>query len=100
QDLNIQLCSHHYFISTIPPPPKSTLFPYTTLFRSKTYPYAAATFDQRNQGIHVATRRDQNSKCEGSEIARSGADRTVQDRVYPIGAVQRADCRRTIESAR
>src|SRR5207249_10793599 len=28
------MCSAHLFILLLPPPPRSTLFPYTTLFRS------------------------------------------------------------------
>src|SRR5207249_10891732 len=28
------LCFHHFFFLTTQPPPRSTLFPYTTLFRS------------------------------------------------------------------
>src|SRR5204863_8314399 len=33
-DIRISVLAHHLFFSLIPPPPRSTLFPYTTLFRS------------------------------------------------------------------
>src|SRR5207253_6416028 len=34
----------------LPPPPRSTLFPYTTLFRSATQPKAARAFDAQKPG--------------------------------------------------
>src|SRR5690625_5909480 len=33
-DASLTLLSSHFFLTTIPRPPTSTLFPYTTLFRS------------------------------------------------------------------
>src|SRR5437868_14632823 len=41
-----------FFLSLIPPPPRSTLFPYTTLFRSTSEP--GETICRRCPGAHLA----------------------------------------------
>src|SRR5438046_10445633 len=42
-------CLPSFFLLTLPPPPRSTLFPYTTLFRSHT-----AAVDEGHEGEHAA----------------------------------------------
>src|SRR5207253_9977579 len=56
-----------YFFSTIPEPPRSTLFPYTTLFRSRVadatqQPFDSSGADQRVVDVvEVGTARDRKS---------------------------------------
>src|SRR3712207_8019887 len=56
-------------------PPRSTLFPYTTLFRSQVLAGAAEGHGGRRGGI-VA--RDVQSRCAGADLAR--LERDAQDR--------------------
>src|SRR5207253_10221460 len=59
---------HYLFLLTLHPPPRSTLFPYTTLFRSQVLLelYAAAlghlcTLKQREEALREADRRKDQS---------------------------------------
>src|SRR5207248_10118758 len=68
---SLTLYSYHsfFFCLIIPPPPRSTLFPYTTLFRS----------------VNARWRPDRIWPCPGSRSRRAAGRSTCPDAVPPHG---------------
>src|SRR5699024_12875649 len=67
----------YFFLSMIRPPPRSTLFPYTTLFRSCPCPFRPRRLPTRSAGGDCARRRAQvehRVSADGQQ-AREEADR-------------------------
>src|SRR5262249_61082850 len=80
--LRSHLSSLLFFLSLIRPPPRPTLFPYTTLFRSAT---VRATGTPRAQAVR---RREMSSSEGGSGMLGSGIGSSVASR---DGLVERSE---------
>src|SRR5207249_7283240 len=66
-----------FFFSLTPPPPTSTLFPYTTLFRSRPSPGAAGCAPLRHQPRHGVLHGERPRRHRGARSARGFRDRTA-----------------------
>src|SRR2546422_6339346 len=62
-------------------PPRSTLFPYTTLFRSRRYPLRGRDADARPRRQHYRRTRDRFSLSNRDEQGRSGEEGVVRPRL-------------------
>src|SRR5687767_15294553 len=60
-------------------PPRSTLFPYTTLFRSKPRPARAARFPLQSMPVRRLTRKkSERPKCRAASKRRTSATRSEE----------------------
>src|SRR5207249_8925050 len=66
-----------FFFSLTPPPPTSTLFPYTTLFRSRPSPGAAGCAPLRRQPRYGVLHGERPRRHRGARSARGFRDRTA-----------------------
>src|SRR5262249_59030767 len=57
--------AHQSALLTVPRPPRSTLFPYTTLFRSLRLRATAAARGRRAQGCQFGEKRDDSKRVRG-----------------------------------
>src|SRR5207253_3622006 len=77
-----QLHPHFSFFSLMTrPPPRSTLFPYTTLFRSRLSP--ASVLSARAQGLNNRLRRRRRRSSQLRSPPRSQAEVMARRRVSP-----------------
>ena len=68
--------------------------------RTKSHADDSASFDEGDQRLRARTDGDKSAERQRRQAARSGADWSVQDRLRPVGSIQRTDRGGAGESAR
>src|SRR5947207_14868163 len=76
RDSAVYRCSYGFFFLMLRRPPRSTLFPYTTLFRSELVMLAAQRARQISSGAPLAVERD-NDKNPDRKSTRLNSSHTV-----------------------
>src|SRR5699024_12884632 len=78
------LCLLHLFSPSILRPPRSTLFPYTTLFRSKPYQWSGITHlpEERHREIHNRCFQPYGNQIY-SRIFKKQCGRKTHERTHP-----------------
>src|SRR5438105_12814494 len=73
--------SHYFFFFLLPQPPTSTLFPYTTLFRSRRHLHATSA--ELREGRHLGGGLFQHQPGQGDAVHRDFEERCVGDHQRP-----------------
>src|SRR5688572_26213080 len=79
-------CAHFFFFLMLRRPPRSTLFPYTTLFRS----LPAMTIDELRLGLVADQEREQGLALIGMEAFDGGGEALVHEQALDAGFRMRA----------
>src|SRR3989441_5714993 len=76
-----------FFFLMIRRPPRSTLFPYTTLFRSRVLPYHAVRREPRGEASHARAHLRDPGLRNPARVSRvkGGHDVTLEQRVQGLG---------------
>src|SRR5688572_31855049 len=94
-----------FFFLMIRRPPRSTLFPYTTLFRSSTYPGAVESMDGSSSLLNGRRGRMRENTPESAVFHRgaltaipsSGADRRSEEHTSELQSQSNLVCRLLLE---